>query len=149
MAGTRRQTSATTLRLARTFPVSRERVFKAWTTPQALKRWFAPADAYETPEVEVDLRVGGNYRIVMLSPEGERHTVYGEYREINPPKRLVFTWAWESWLESEETLVTVEFLERGGETELILTHQRFPNAEVREKHRKGWSGCLDRLPKAV
>lgn len=139
----------TTLRLTRTFAASREKVFRAWVEPQALKSWFAPSDSFETPVAEVELRTGGKYRIVMRSPEGETHTVIGIYREIQPPEKLVFSWAWEGWPEAQETLVTVEFHERGGQTELVLTHERFPDEAIRDKHGEGWNGCLDRLVKTV
>lgn len=139
----------TTLRIERRFAAPREKVFRAWTDPQALKKWFAPSDAFATPEAEVDLRVGGRYRLVMVSPDGETHTVSGVYKEIRAPEKLVFTWAWAGWPEAQETLVTVELHERGGMTELVLTHERFPNAEVRDKHGEGWAGCLNRLPQAL
>ena len=80
-------------------------------------QWFAPADNFSTPLAEVDLRVGGSYRIQMKDPSGETHTVGGEYREIRKSERLVFTWAWEEGegcggeIEGPmpETLVTVQF----------------------------------------
>lgn len=144
-----RRSAAATLRLQRTFAAPREAVFRAWTDPRALKAWFAPDDAFRTPVAEVDLREGGRYRIVMLAPDGERHTVHGVFREIRAPERLVFTWAWESWPPSQETLVTVELREVGSQTELTLTHERLPSVEARDKHAEGWNGCLDRLPKAL
>lgn len=84
----------TSLKITRRFDASREKVFKAWTDPQALKKWFAPADTYETPAAEVDLRVGGRYRIVMKSRDGEEHRVGGAHREIRAPEKLVFAWGW-------------------------------------------------------
>jgi uncharacterized protein YndB with AHSA1/START domain len=109
------------------------------------------------PLAEVDLRVGGTYRIQMKAPDGELHTVGGVYREVAAPEKLVFTWAWEAGggcgdSENEqpaETLVTVEFREKGQSTEVILTHELFPNTESRDKHDEGWSGCLARLEKVV
>ena len=145
-----RSVAGTRLRITRTFPAPRERVFRAWTDPAALKKWFAPGDDYATPIAEVDLRVGGRYRIQMRSPKGNLHTVAGVYREVTPPEKLVFTWSWqEGGMDVGETLVTVEFRDRGNSTELILTHERFPTAETRDEHRKGWTGCLDRLPQAL
>jgi len=145
----------TTLTITRTFNAKREAVFKAWTDPQALIRWFAPSDDFATPVVDVDLRVGGRYRIQMKAPDGGSHTVHGTYREVTPPTRLVFTWAWEEGScrgempPEQETLVTVEFHDRGGATELILTHEYFPTVKVRDSHEEGWNGCLNRLPKAI
>ena len=135
-----------TLRLARTLPAPRERVFRAWTRPEQVKQWSAPHDA-SVAECEIDLRVGGRYRIAMQRPNGERYTVGGIYQEVNPPARLVYTWQWEG--RPDETLVTIEFNDRGAETELVLTHTRFASAEERGKHEHGWTGCLDKLEKVM
>ncbi len=135
------------LQIRRTFQAPRDRVFRAWTSAEELKRWHAPAPL-TTPVVEVDLRVGGKYRIVMQAPDGSRHSAVGEYREIDPPKKLVFTWSWEGG-DLGETLVTVDFLDRGAATELILTHERFPNETERDKHQDGWNKVLDKLPLAL
>ena len=151
------QACQTTLQLKRTYQATREKVFKAWTDPEALKQWFGPTDDFTTPIAEVDLRVGGKYRIQMKDPSGATHTAVGAYREVKVPEKLVFTWSWEAGGGcggSEggapiETLVTVEFRDRDGETEMILTHEQFPDAETRDKHNEGWTGCLDRLKKAV
>lgn len=90
MAG-KTTTQETTLQIKRTFAAPREKVFQAWTDPAALKRWFGPSDDFSTPVAEVDLRVGGRYRIHMKSPDGQPHTVHGVYREVTPPAKLVFT----------------------------------------------------------
>lgn len=151
---TRTATQETTLRLQRTFAAPRDQVFKAWTDPQALTRWFAPSDAFTTPIAEVDLKVGGRYRIQMKAPDGQFHTVAGVYREIVSPSKLVFTWAWEDGgcgskvvMPNVETVVTVEFHQRGPATEMTLTHEYFPNAEERDRHGEGWTGCLSQLAK--
>jgi uncharacterized protein YndB with AHSA1/START domain len=132
------------LHLRRTFQASRERVFRAWTTPEEMKRWKAPGDR-TTPVVEVDLRVGGKYRVHMRSPDGSEVRLVGMYREVDPPKKLVYTWVWETSPEMGETLVTVEFLERGRMTEVVLKHELFPADEVRDLHEHGWSGSFDKL----
>jgi uncharacterized protein YndB with AHSA1/START domain len=137
-----------TLRISRRYALTREKVFLAWTEPQALKKWMAPSDAHQIPVAEVDLRVGGRFRIVMQDPAGEQHRVGGVYREVSPPSRLVFTWAWESTPE-RESLVTVELYDRHGETELLLTHERFADDDARARHLQGWNNCLDRLGRAT
>ena len=137
-------TAKPTLKITRTYAAPREKVFRAWTDSEVMKKWFAPSDDFAVPEVQVDAKVGGRYRIVMRSPDGEYHRVSGVYREYAPPARLVFTWAWESTPE-RESLVTVEFKDLGTSTELILTHERFADAEARDKHQQGWNGCLGRL----
>jgi uncharacterized protein YndB with AHSA1/START domain len=142
--------SEITLNLTRTYSAPREEVFRAWTEPEALKRWFAPSDEFSTPIAEVDLRVGGAYRIGMKPPDQEdMFIVVGTYREVQPPERLVFTWSWEEGMDVGETLVTVEFRDLGGSTEVVLTHELFPNEQARDKHNEGWSGCLERLEKIL
>jgi uncharacterized protein YndB with AHSA1/START domain len=96
----------------------------------------------------MDVRVGGRYRIVMHAPNGETHRVGGEYREVVPNKRLVYTWAWESTPE-RESLVTLEFKPSGEGTEMVLAHQRFADQAARDKHREGWDGCLGRLDRFI
>lgn len=141
----------TVLRTRRTFPERRESVFRAWTEPEALKQWFAVAEGYTTPIAEVDLRVGGRYRLGMQAPDDDALMVAGgAYREITPPERLVFTWRWEGVPQNEpETLVTVEFHERDGATEVVLTHSLFPGAAERDLHLRGWQGCLNRLESVI
>jgi len=141
-------TTETSLQVRRTFSAPPEKVFRAWTEPEALKKWCAPSEEYSTPSAEVDLKVGGKYRIVMQAPNGNQHIAAGTYRKISPPRKLVFTWFWEDG-DMPETLVTLEFHDRGGATELVLTHEMFPNLEQRNHHEQGWIGCLGRLGKAV
>jgi uncharacterized protein YndB with AHSA1/START domain len=139
--------AATPLRVTRTFPASRERVFRAWTDPQVLACWFAPSDDFQTSVFELDLRPGGRYRIEMLQG-GTPHRVAGTYVEIHPPEKLAFTWKWENeTAHAHESLVTLEFFDRDGSTELVLTHDRIADAASRDEHNKGWIGCLDRLGK--
>lgn len=132
----------------RQYPASPEKVFRAWTDPEIMKKWFAPGDEFSVPEVTADVRVGGRYRIVMRAPDGEFHRVGGVYQEVLTGRRLVFTWAWESTPE-RESLVTVEFNSAGGGTELVLTHERFADEQARDRHLEGWNGCLARLLKAI
>lgn len=143
--------AAHTLRLRRTIPAPRERVFRAWTTPAELKRWSAPGPM-TTPLAEVDLQVGGSYRIHLRAPDGTEHRLRGTYREVDPPRRLVYTWHWEGATDGShagETLVTVEFHERGRETEIVITHELFPSDDARRKHEEGWIGLLDKLTTVV
>lgn len=141
----------TSLHVSRVIHADRETVFRAWTEPQQLKRWSCPEGA-TVDDVQVELTVGGRYRIRMKGDEGA-WTAVGEYREIERPSRLVYTWDWEEKghkmsvhdrLEgSEATVVTVEFKDLGGgETEVLLTHERFPNSEARDGHESGWVSCL-------
>ena len=135
----------TTLRITRTFAPPRETVFRAWTDPEALKQWWGPP-GYGTPVAEVDLRAGGRYRLGMRElPEGAIFYLSGTYREIRPPEKLVYTWRWESDPPESQTLVTVEFQERGAATEVVVTHEMFAARDQRDKHEMGWTGCLGKL----
>ena len=93
--------------------------------------------------VELDVRVGGKFRIVMRDEDGD-HTHMGEYREIRPPERLVFTWH-STATRGETTLVTVEFHPKGEETELVLTHERLPDEEAAAQHTRGWQSIAEKL----
>lgn len=139
------------LMMKRTFPASAERVFRAWTEPQQLKKWFAVADGFTTPIADVDLQVGGRYRLGMQPPGDEAVLVVGGvYREIVMSEKLVFTWRWETPDENEpETLVSVEFIQRGDFTEIVLQHEVFKDVMVRDKHAEGWVGCLDHLERLL
>lgn len=143
-----------TLHLTHTYPAPPEKVFDAWTNPKALTKWFGPSDEFTVPLAEVDLRVGGVYRIQMKSPDGELHTAVGTYKEIIPSQKLVFTWAWEAGSScgdsgAGETLVTVRFQAQGTSTEMTLLHELFSDGETRDKHQQGWNGCLSRLGKIM
>ena len=106
-------------------------------------------DGYTTPIAEVDLRVGGRYRLGMKPPDRDVVLIVGgTYREVERPARLVYTWAWEG-SDAPETLVTVEFHDRGASTEVVLIHENFTDGKVRDEHVGGWSGCLDRLARLL
>ena len=132
----------TTLEIRRTIPAPRERVFDAWTQAKELNRWSAPPPM--TPQAEVDLRVGGRYRLVMRSPDGTERCVGGVYRTIERPSKLVYTWKWEE-SQMPDSVVTVEFLERGKQTEVVLRHEGLTDPDSRARHEHGWNGCLDNL----
>ena len=137
--------TGTSLTLTRVVAATPEAAFQAWTQPEHMRRWACPEGAM-VDDVSVDLTVGGAYRIRMLTPDGTVYTAFGEYRTIEPPDRLVYTWDWE---ESEhavgETLVTVTFAALGDATEVVLRHEGFPSAQAREGHQKGWGSCLNQF----
>ena len=141
-----------TLSMSKTIKAPRERVFAAWTLPELLRKWWGAHESFSAPIAEVDLRVGGKYRLGMLEPGKDAPYVsYGVYREVNSPERLVFTWAFEKMPGDDsdfvpaETLVTVNFIDKGGATEVVLTHEQFPDEHMRDEHQQGWDGCLDGL----
>jgi uncharacterized protein YndB with AHSA1/START domain/predicted enzyme related to lactoylglutathione lyase len=138
--------TATGLVLRRTYDAPRERIFEAWTTPASVKEFFGPPEV-KISDVEIDPRVGGAYRIDFKRPDGELLTVRGVYRELRAPERIVCTWAWDEddpALE-KETLLTIEFVERGSQTELVLTHELFRDAQQLENHEHGWTAILEQL----
>jgi len=147
------------LELSRVFDAPRELVFKAWTDANQFTQWFGAAacEGSSLQSVKVDARVGGKYRIQVRRADGEFFTTVGIYREVKPPERLIFTWAFEKdgggeefgEVEPCEMLVTLEFRARGKQTELLLTHEKFASVESRDRHGTGWSSCLDELGKFV
>jgi uncharacterized protein YndB with AHSA1/START domain len=118
------------IRMTRLFDAPRDLVFEAMTRPEHVKRWWGRlGEGYSVPVCEIDLRPGGKWRFVNRHPHGEA-VFYGEYREITPPSRLVFTEIFEPFPDSV-SVVTTEFADEGGKTRLTATVQ-YPSLEVRE-----------------
>ena len=145
MAKAQQSSPETTLQMKRTFAAPRQRVFRAWTDATELARWFGPSDDYTAVVPELDLRVGGKYRLEMHHKGGNVHRVAGTYQEIHPPEKVVFTWKWDGRTDPVDSLVTIEFHDLGDSTEVILTHEQLPTVEERDKHAHGWTGCLEQL----
>jgi uncharacterized protein YndB with AHSA1/START domain len=139
------------LRIERTFDAPARAVFDAWISAEVLRRWWPAGSDWETPVAEVDPRVGGALRLVMRSPDGEEFGGSGEYIEITPPKRLVFTWTWDGHEGHEGTqLVEVEFAEREDcTTAVVLTNRGLPDEESRRSHREGWDASFDNLDRVL
>jgi uncharacterized protein YndB with AHSA1/START domain len=127
----------------RTIRASAERVFDAWTKPEHLVRWWGPRPV-RCSRAEVDLRVGGGYRIANQFPDGKVLWIVGEFELVKPPHKLVYTWRLEPGTPSSER-VTVRFEPRDGATEVIVVHERISSAAIRATHEQGWQGCLDGL----
>ena len=144
------KTLAPSLVIRRTIAAPRAAVYAAWTQADQMRKWAGPGEI-TAAEVESDPRVGGKYRITMQKPDGERLVVRGVYRDVREPERISYTWAWEedSPADETETLVTVEFHDRDGKTDLVLTHEGFASDESRDGHNGGWNGALDKLEKHV
>jgi uncharacterized protein YndB with AHSA1/START domain/tRNA A-37 threonylcarbamoyl transferase component Bud32 len=141
------RTSESTIRIEKHIPARPEQVFEVWTRPDRMADWYAPSDEFGPTIGEVDLRVGGPYRIGMLLPgRTEPRFVSGQYCRVDAPRTLSFTWAWEPHKPgTHETQVTVDFHPKGAGTELVLTHERFRDESDRNSHAQGWQGCLNRL----
>jgi uncharacterized protein YndB with AHSA1/START domain len=129
--------------LERRIKASPEKIFAAWTDPAQLIRWFGP-DGGGVETAETDLRVGGRYRIVFRTEDGEEHHFGGVYREVVADRRLVFTWAWRSTPE-RESLVTVTVAPEGDGSRLTLLHEQFFDDAARDRHAYGWTGSLAKL----
>lgn len=140
-----------TLTIRRVLKAPPELVFDVWTQPEHMLRWFSPGETYSTPFIEVDLRVGGAYRIAFIDPDGVQSVVGGRYLEIDRPKKLVFTWKWEDHdrYGDYETTVALDFHARDEGTELVMIHKGLPVGPMLEEHTWGWQGTLGRLEKAL
>lgn len=133
------------LHMERVLSVPREVVFRALTDPGELAEWWGPK-GFTCPSVEIDLRVGGGYRIAMQPPDGDRFHLSGEFREVDPPARLAYTFRWEEPdPDDRETAVTLSLGDRGESTELTMTQGAFATEERRVLHDQGWTESLDRL----
>lgn len=138
--------SAFNVELTHTFAAPRDQVFRAWTEPKQLTLWFGPP-GYKTTVAKADLRVGGAYELALQPPQGPQVRIYGTFREVQPSERLSYTWSFDPPRESpvRDSLVTVEFRERGQWTDLVLRHEALPSEQEKQHHTDGWKGCFDRL----
>ena len=148
--------------ISRTFKAPVELVWKAWTEPELMKRWWGPKD-FTAPFITIDLRVGGMYLYCMRSPEGEDVWGTGTYREIVPFEKIVVT---DNFADEkgtivpasyygmtgewpEELLVTVKFEAKDGTTKFTLRHTGIPAGEMREMTKAGWNESFDKLEKVL
>jgi uncharacterized protein YndB with AHSA1/START domain len=132
--------------IRRLIKAPRARVYAAWTDPSQLKQWFGPENV-RTRDLVADARVGGRFRWDLTNSDGEEMTNLGEYRELVPNEKVVFTWHWEddeNW-ENHTSIVTVELKDADGGTELGLTHEQLPNEQSRDGHNGGWNSALNKL----
>jgi uncharacterized protein YndB with AHSA1/START domain len=134
--------------MERTFDAPAQRVFDAWTSPEVLRRWWHAEHHWETTLAEVDLRVGGAVRVVMRDPEKDvEYGGGGQYLEIDPPRRLVFTWYWDG--NDTRQVIEVDFEEADGVTTVRFTHRDLWNEEAVRDHEDGWNNCFDNLDRAL
>ena len=134
--------------IKRVLDAPRSLVFAAWIDEKQAARWWGPK-GFTTVANKMDVRVGGEWRRRLRSPEGAEHHSHGFYREIVEPERLVFTFSWDQGGvpgHGPETLVTLIFADLGGDrTELTLSQESFGTSAARDDHHRGWAGCLDRF----
>jgi glutathione S-transferase len=122
-----------------------ERVFAAWTEPARLREWWGPRGVTCT-EAHMDLRVGGTFRLANRLPDGVVVWISGEFIEVHPPSKLVYTWRLGNPPDGrEQSQVTVRFEPRSSGTEVIVIHERMATPELRDHTVLGWQGCLEKL----
>jgi uncharacterized protein YndB with AHSA1/START domain len=142
------QKSGWVVRLERTFEASAEEVFDAWTSPEVMRRWFHCRPDWETPEAEVDLRVGGTVRVLMRRPDGTEAGAHGEYEVIDRPRRLVMRWTFDDD-PSNEQVIELSFAESSGATTVVMVNSGISTAERRDGQDWGWRGCFDELERLI
>ena len=139
------QTTTQSLTLERTYKQSPDKVWAAWTSPEALRQWFFPGDVQDVRIPEFDTRKGGRYRVEF--GKGAMHGVFtavGSFTEVVPGKRLTFTWNWEGAPLMPDSVVTIEMQKAGAGTKVTLRHDGLPDAQAAHMHALGWNGILDR-----
>ncbi len=145
--------AADELRITRSFNAPRELVFKAWTTPAMLEHWFG-CSAFNTTFAEADVRVGGEWRVGMRSPEGDNYLAFGVYTAIQPVKHLALTHQWDRMTADvnpahHETLVTIDLYEEDGGTRMEFRQTGLASEASRDSHVGGWSDSFDALAKLL
>ena len=140
----------TSLEIKRFINAPRAEVYAAWTDPAQLKLWFGP-EWVKTRDFVCEVRPGGKFRWDLIDCDGEEKIIGGEYLEIIPGQKIVFTWKHlddKAW-ENRTSVVTLELSDHDGGTELRLKHEQLPTEASRNDHNEGWKSVLDRLEKFV
>lgn len=134
------------LTLTRSYLVAPEKVWHAWTDPQAIAKWWGPGGGNDPVSLaELDLRVGGRFRIVFGGPQGRDHECAGIYREVVSNRKLVFTWCWPNSTPDRVSLVTIHFKPVAGGTDLEFLHEQFFDEAARDGHKRGWTESFAKL----
>jgi uncharacterized protein YndB with AHSA1/START domain len=138
----------TTLRMKRTYAAPAQRVFDAFTSEEVMRRWWHAERDWETTEAEVDLRVGGAVRVVMRNPHKDiEYGGGGTYTEIEPPRRLAFTWTWDG--EDRQGLIELDFEDQDGTTVVRFTHSGLRDEETVRSHEDGWGKAFANLERVL
>ncbi len=139
-----------TLTIERTYDAPAQRVFEAFTSEEVMRRWWHAGSDWQTPEASVDLRIGGEVRVLMRNPHREvDYGGGGVYTEIDPPSRLAFTWIWDDDRDQVEQLIVIDFEESGGTTNVRFRHENLWNEEAVRDHEQGWNLCFDNLERVL
>ena len=143
------QADELTLEMKRVLPARRRLVFAAFSDPHELAKWWGPR-GFRTPSLELHARVGERYRIAMQPPQAARFYLTGEFREVDPPARLAYTFLWEDPDPDDvATVVDVSFRDLGESTEVFLRQGPFMTEARRRLHQDGWTDSLDKLEQLV
>jgi uncharacterized protein YndB with AHSA1/START domain len=138
------------LRMERTYAAPAQRVFDAFTSEEVMRRWWHAGPDWDTPEVSVDLRVGGQMRVVMRDPhEDVRYGGGGVYTEIDPPRRLAFTWVWDDDRDATQQLIEIDFVDAGGATTVRFTHNGLWDEPSVASHEDGWGVAFENLARTL
>ncbi len=137
------------LRLRRILPARRAAAYRVLSDPEELSKWWGPR-GFTAPSVEFDPRVGGSYRIAMQPPDGDLFHLSGEFREVDPPARLAYTFRWDPPdPDDRQTVVTLSLQDRVGRTEVLLTQGEFATDERLALHEEGWIDSFERLEQVL
>jgi uncharacterized protein YndB with AHSA1/START domain len=137
------------LEIERRLQAARAVVFRAFSDPDELARWWGP-EGFTTPSLEFNPRVGTGYHIEMQPPQGDPFHLSGVFREVDPPARLAYTFAWEPPDPDDvETLVELSFRDLGASTQVVLRQGPFKTEARRELHRNGWTDSLRKLEQFI
>ena len=138
-----------TLEMTRVVPAARPVVFGAFSDAHELAKWWGP-NGFTIPSLEFEPRVGERYRIEMQPPEGDSFFLTGEFREVDPPTRLAYTFVWEPPDPDDvETEVGLTFRDLGGSTEVAFTQGTFKTEQRRALHRDGWTDGFEKLERLL
>jgi uncharacterized protein YndB with AHSA1/START domain len=138
-----------TLELTRLLPAGRSVVFRAFSDPRELAKWWGP-EGFTIPSLEVEARLGERYRIEMRPPEGDRFYLTGEFREVDAPARLAYTFVWEDPDPDDvDTMVDLSFRDLGESTEVTLGQSPFKTEARLRLHRDGWTDSFDKLERLL
>jgi len=143
------QSGELTLEMKRVLPAAPSVVFAAFSDPDKVAKWWGPEDL-TVPSLEFDPRVGASYRLEMQPPGGDPFYLTGEFREVDPPVRLAFTFVYEDPDPDDvDTLVELSFRDLGESTEVVFTQGPFGTAARRALHRDGWTDSFDKLEQFI
>ena len=130
---------------------SPESVFAAFANAEVVAQWLTPAPDVKLTVLELEFREGGRYRFAYDTPDGQRMLVGGQYRSIEKPSRLVFSWLIEppdvhAGIESQ---VTVSIAPNASGSDLVILHERFERVDAHERHAQGWAGAMEQLQRLL